>query len=100
MDLLIAMCIPIVLRLIFSNLEWFGNSVWDTNAWLVWIAKQRGYKEIFLVSKTVVDTDSWSDSAHVSLDGDMQNAMLIKAIEIYKRIQRHKKNSMPCWVVR
>ena len=84
MDLIIAMCIPILLRLIFNNIEKFANTISDTNGWKIWYAKQLGYKERFLISKSVVDTDPWSSSGgSVSLDGDTQNAVLIKAIELY-----------------
>jgi mitochondrial chaperone BCS1 len=82
LDLIIAMCIPLLLRLIFVNMESLGSSVFSKDFWAEWWVKRRGYYERFLVSKSLIETDRWS-SGHTSLDHDTQNSVLIKAIKLY-----------------
>jgi mitochondrial chaperone BCS1 len=82
LDLIIAMCIPLLLRLIFVNLESLGSGAFTKAFWVEWWVKRRGYNERFLVSKSLIDTERWS-SAHTSLDHDTQNSVLVKAIKLY-----------------
>lgn len=82
MDLLIAMCIPLVLRFLFNNLETLTGSAFSKEFWAQWWVKQRGYKERLLVSKSILQTDAWS-GGQTSLDHDTQNSVLIKAIRLY-----------------
>lgn len=82
MDLMIAMCIPLFLRFIFNNLEAITSNAFSKEFWVQWWVKQRGYKERLLVSKSILQTDSWS-GGQTSLDHDTQNSVLIKAIRLY-----------------
>lgn len=95
LDLIIAMCIPLLLRFIFANMESMGSSVFSKEFWVEWWVKRRGFNERFLISKSLIDTQGWS-SAHTSLDHDTQNSVLIKAIKLYVhsmcKVQMHSAN--------
>lgn len=82
MDLLIAMCIPLILRFIFNNIENLTENAFNKEFWIQFYTKQRGFKERLLVSKSILQTDAWS-SGQTSLDHDTQNSVLIKAIRLY-----------------
>lgn len=82
MDLMIAMCIPLILRFIFNNIENLTENVFSKEFWVQWYVKKRGFRERLLVSKSILQTDSWS-SGQTSLDHDTQNSVLIKAIRLY-----------------
>ncbi|CAB9496368.1 Mitochondrial chaperone BCS1 [Seminavis robusta] len=83
LDLIIAMCIPLLIRFIFSNMESLKDGLFSNGLWVQWWVRWRGYHERFLVSKSVTQTDSWSSNPHTSLDHDTQNSVLIKAIKLY-----------------
>lgn len=86
MDLIIAMCIPFILRFLFNNIESITENLFSKDFWIQWWVKQRGFKERLLVSKSIIQTDAWEvryGGGQTSLDHDTQNSVLIKAIRMY-----------------
>jgi len=81
-DLIIAMVIPIILRMIFSNLESITTFFFSIERLKQLMTKTRGYHERILVSKSILDTDGWS-SNQTCLDVDTKNSVLMKAIQSY-----------------
>jgi SpoVK/Ycf46/Vps4 family AAA+-type ATPase len=77
-DLVLAVCIPSLLRFVFGTIGNLSNNskVW---IWLSWIFAKKKKHERFIKLSTL--TSSYGD--RTNLGGDTQNEILIKAIELY-----------------
>jgi chaperone BCS1 len=78
MDMLVAMCIPIVLRLAFDLVTRL-SSMWRWEDWMQWYFRRQNEYERFITYKST--RNSWGGST--SWDSDTQNTVLIKAIQLY-----------------
>lgn len=83
LDMLIAMCIPILLRFLFTNVESFGSTVFRKEFWIELWRKESRYHERFLESCTILDTGGYDGTNQTVLENDTQNAVLMKAIKLY-----------------
>jgi len=82
-DMVIAMLIPLVLRYIFQLAERL-TTLMNLSAWVQWWNKSKVYHERFITLRTIRNAYSTTN-----VDADTQNAILIKAIQLY--LHQHKK---------
>ena len=78
MDMIIAMCIPFLLRWLFHVIRNI-NDYFQLEPWMEWWRSRRHKHQRFIVYKS--KQTYWGDS--VSADSDTQNTVLIKAIQLY-----------------
>eukprot|EP00978_Attheya_sp_CCMP212_P001551 scaffold3165_cov48-Attheya_sp.AAC.6 len=85
LDMLIAMCIPILMRFIFSGLGRVQSAIFTREFWTrLW--KKRSHMHERTISHTTIRT---SYGRINNTDSDSQNAVLMKAIALY--LDRHCK---------
>lgn len=77
-DLVLAVCIPALLRFIFSAVGNLNNKSTSFN-WFSWFYGNKNKHQRFIKLSTL--TSSYGDTTN--LGGDSQNEILIKAIELY-----------------
>lgn len=83
LDMLIAMCIPVLLRFMFSNFEYIKNLVFNNPFWCKWKKDKIKFHERFLESSLILETGGYYGSTLTTLDNDTQNSILIKAIKLF-----------------
>jgi chaperone BCS1 len=77
-DMIIAMCIPFLLRYVFSLIGSINEHL-DVKDWITWWQTRRRKHQRFITYKS---TQSWYGGS-TSVDSDTQNNVLIKAIKLY-----------------
>jgi chaperone BCS1 len=78
-DMLIAMCIPLLLRFLFGAIGQLDGK-FDMQTWLQWWRGENSHKyERFITHSTT--RNYWGGTS--SLDDDTQNSVLLKAIKLY-----------------
>lgn len=82
-DLILAMCIPLVLRYLFKNLEILTEKFFNKNYWFP--VEEQGFKDRILVSSSIIQTNG----CVTSLDRGNQNSVLIKAISLFIHSKLH-----------
>jgi mitochondrial chaperone BCS1 len=78
MDMMIAMCLPFVLRWMFNFIHNMNQHL-QLEPWISWWRTRHHKHQRFIVYKS--KQTYWGDS--VSVDSDTQNTVLIKAIQLY-----------------
>lgn len=79
LDMIVAMCIPLFLKLLFSSAERLGGAVdWNFFHWFFYASLQKENERLIVYRAT---RSSWGGLT--SMDTDTQNTVLIKAIRLY-----------------
>ena len=85
-DMIIAMCIPFLLRYLFSLLGNINDHL-QIKPWITWWQTRRRKHQRFITHKS---THNWYGGT-TSVDSDTQNNVLIKAINLYLHQQMNLK---------
>lgn len=87
LDMVLAMCIPIVLRMIFSMISNFDKALFSFEIWNnLWSWRMKEH-ERFIVHRS--SRNPWGGTTN--LDEDTNNTVLIKAIQLYLHHKCHLK---------
>jgi mitochondrial chaperone BCS1 len=90
LDMILAMCIPFVIRFVFDLMTNFEKYL-QWNYWKDWMEKNRQMQERFITQRSTIS--SWG--AIIQLDDDSKNTVLLKGIRLYlhSQIKLNLKNA-------